>query len=310
MKFWIVSALAISSAVALALSGANEYLFFAGFVVLQAIILATGWNILGGYAGYVNFGVPGFVGVGAYTALALHLLVGAPLIVQIVAGAAMAALLGLGVGVLTLRLRGIFFSIATIAVVFILEAVVMNSRFLGGATGIQLTRPNDVWLFGTYTRMLFVMMTLMAVVALSVARYVQNSYIGQGLRAVRDSEEAAECSGVPTLKVKLIACAISGALLGIAGAPMPMYLSYIEPLSTFNMHYAVIALAMPIIGGTSHWIGPLIGALILGTLQQIVTVTISSELNVLVVGVLLVVFVVAAPDGVIGLVKKWKTSSK
>ncbi|MDO7717952.1 MAG: branched-chain amino acid ABC transporter permease [Burkholderiaceae bacterium] len=310
MKFWIVSALAILSAVALALSGANEYLFFAGFVVLQAIILATGWNILGGYAGYVNFGVPGFVGVGAYTALALHLLVGAPLIVQIVAGAAMAALLGLAVGGLTLRLRGIFFSIATIAVVFILEAVVMNSRFLGGATGIQLTRPDDVWLFGTYTRMLFVMMTLMAVVALSVARYVQNSYIGQGLRAVRDAEEAAECSGVPTLKVKLIACAISGALLGVAGAPMPMYLSYIEPLSTFNLHYAVIALAMPIIGGTSHWIGPLIGALILGTLQQIVTVTISSELNVLVVGVLLVVFVVAAPDGVIGLVKKWKTSSK
>lgn len=310
MKFWIVSALAILSAVALALSGANEYLFFAGFVVLQAIILATGWNILGGYAGYVNFGVPGFVGVGAYTALALHLLVGAPLIVQIVAGAAMAALLGLAVGVLTLRLRGIFFSIATIAVVFILEAVVMNSRFLGGATGIQLTRPDDVWLFGTYTRTLFVMMTLMAVVALSVARYVQNSYIGQGLRAVRDAEEAAECSGVPTLKVKLIACAISGALLGVAGAPMPMYLSYIEPLSTFNLHYAVIALAMPIIGGTSHWIGPLIGALILGTLQQIVTVTISSELNVLVVGVLLVVFVVAAPDGVIGLVKKWKTSSK
>ena len=310
MKYWIVSALAMLSAVALALSGANEYLFFAGFVVLQAVILATGWNILGGYAGYMNFGVPGFVGVGAYTALALHLLFHAPLIVQIVAGAAMAALLGLGVGLLTLRLRGIFFSIATIAVVFILEAVVMNSRFLGGATGIQLTRPNDVWLFGTYTRMLFVMMTLMAIVALSVARYVQNSYIGQGLRAVRDSEEAADCSGVPTLKVKLIACAISGALLGIAGAPMPMYLSYIEPLSTFNMHYAVIALAMPIIGGTSHWLGPLIGALILGTLQQIVTVTISSELNVLVVGVLLVVFVVAAPDGMIGLVKKWKTSSK
>jgi branched-chain amino acid transport system permease protein len=310
MKYWIVSALAMVLAVVLALSGANEYIFFAGFVVLQAIVLATAWNILGGYAGYVNFGVPGFVGVGAYTALAMHLLFQAPLLVQIVAAAAMAALLGLGVGLLTLRLRGIFFSIATIAVVFILEAVVMNSRFLGGATGIQLTRPNDVWLFGSYTRMLFVVMTLMAIVAVSVARYVQNSHIGQGLRAVRDAEEAAECSGVPTLKLKLLACAISGALLGVAGAPMPMYLSYIEPASTFNLHYAVIALAMPIIGGTSHWLGPLIGALILGTLQQIVTVTISSELNVLVVGVLLVVFVVAAPDGVIGLVKKWKTSSK
>ena len=310
MKFWIVSASAIVAATALALSGANEYLFFAGFVVLQAVVLATGWNILGGYAGYVNFGVPGFVGVGAYTALAMHLLWQAPLIFQIIAGAALAGLLGLGVGLLTLRLRGIFFSISTIAVVFILEAIVMNSRFLGGATGIQLTRPNEVLFFDSYTRMLFVMMAFMAVIALAIARYVQDSHIGQGLRAVRDSEEAADCSGVPTLKLKLIACAISGALLGVAGAPMPMYLSYVEPLSTFNLHYAVIALAMPIIGGTSHWLGPLIGALILGTLQQIVTVTVSSELNVLVVGVLLVVFVVAAPDGVIGLVKKWKTSSK
>ena len=310
MKYWIVSALALLLAIALALSGANEYIFFAGFVVLQAIVLATAWNILGGYAGYVNFGVPGFVGVGAYTALAMHLLFQAPILVQIMAGAVLAGVLGLGVGLLTLRLRGIFFSIATIAVVFILEAIVMNTRFLGGATGLQLTRPAQAWGFDSYTRMLFVAMTAMAILAVSVARYIQNSHIGQGLQAVRDSEEAAECSGVPTLKLKLIACAISGAMLGIAGAPLPMYLSYVEPASTFNLHYAVIALAMPIIGGTSHWAGPLIGALILGSLQQIVTVTVSSELNVLVVGVLLVVFVVAAPDGVIGLIKKWKTSSK
>ncbi|MEY3379665.1 MAG: hypothetical protein RL468_263 [Pseudomonadota bacterium] len=310
MKYWIVSALALLLAIALALSGANEYIFFAGFVVLQAIVLATAWNILGGYAGYVNFGVPGFVGVGAYTALAMHLLFQAPILVQILAGAVLAGVLGLGVGLLTLRLRGIFFSIATIAVVFILEAIVMNTRFLGGATGLQLTRPALAWGFDSYTRMLFVAMTAMAILAVSVARYIQNSHIGQGLQAVRDSEEAAECSGVPTLKLKLIACAISGAMLGIAGAPLPMYLSYVEPASTFNLHYAVIALAMPIIGGTSHWAGPLIGALILGSLQQIVTVTVSSELNVLVVGLLLVVFVVAAPDGVIGLIKKWKTSSK
>ena len=89
-----------------------------------------------------------------------------------------------------------------------------------------------------------------------------------------------------------------------------MYLSYIEPTSTFNLSYSISALGMPIIGGTSHWLGPLIGAILLGTIQQVVTVTISSELNVLVVGVLLVLFVVLAPEGVLGLVKKWKQSSK
>ena len=288
----------------------NEYIFFAGFVILQFVVLATAWNILGGYAGYVNFGVPAFIAVGAYSAVVLFKSISAPLVVQIIGGGILAGLLGLMVGLLTLKLRGIFFSIATVAVVFILETVVMNWRYVGGATGLQLTRPPDLWIFDTYTRMLFFVMAVLAVCSVSIARYIQDSFLGRGLRAVRDSEEAAECSGVPTLKIKLIACTISGALMGIAGAPMPMYLSYIEPTATFNLNYSISALGMPIIGGTSHWIGPVIGALLLATIQQVVTVTISNELNVLVVGVLLVLFVVLAPDGIVGLIKKWKQSSK
>ena len=231
-------------------------------------------------------------------------------LVQILGGGILAGALGLGVGLLTLKLRGIFFSIATVAVVFILETAVNNWRYVGGATGLQLTRPQDLWFFDSYVRMLFFVMAVLAVISVAIARYVQDSFLGRGLRAVRDSEEAAECSGVPTLKIKLIACTISGALMGIAGAPMPMYLSYIEPSSTFNLSYSIYALGMPIIGGTSHWIGPVIGALLLATLQQIVTVTVSNELNVLIVGVLLVLFVVIAPEGILGLIKKWKQSSK
>jgi branched-chain amino acid transport system permease protein len=153
-------------------------------------------------------------------------------------------------------------------------------------------------------------MALLAVAAVSMARYIQTSWIGRGLRAIRDSEEAAESSGVPTLKLKLFACTVSGALMGAAGAPMAMYLSFIEPASSFNLTYSVSALAMAMIGGTAHWIGPVIGAMLLGSIQQIVTVTISNEINVLVVGVLLVLFVVLAPDGVIGLFKRWIRSSR
>jgi branched-chain amino acid transport system permease protein len=99
--------------------------------------------------------------------------------------------------------------------------------------------------------------------------------------------------------------------MGAAGAPMPMYLSFIEPASTFNLSYTISALGGAIIGGMSHWAGPILGALLLGTLQQIVTVTISGEVNVLVVGVLLVLFVVLAPEGILGLFKRWlKPSSK
>jgi branched-chain amino acid transport system permease protein len=223
----------------------------------------------------------------------------------------MGGLLGFGVGMLTLRLRGIFFAIATVAVIFIMETLMINWRYVGGATGLQLLRPEVMAPFASYTRMLFLVMTLMAVAAVALARYVQTSWIGRGLRAIRDSEEAAEASGVPTLRLKLVACVISGTLMGAAGAPMPMYLSFIEPASTFSLNYAIGALAAPMIGGTTHWLGPLVGALILVTIQQIVTVTISNEINVLVVGVLLVAFVVLAPEGILGFFKRWlKASSR
>lgn len=306
MKYWIGAAVLIVTATAVALSGVNEYFFFAGFVVLTFVVLATAWNILGGYAGYVNFGTPAFFGIGAYTAVVLFKSLGAPLVVQIAAGAAMGGLLGFGVGMLTLRLRGIFFAIATVAVIFIMETLMVNWRYVGGATGLQLLRPPVLEPFDSYTRMLFVVMALMAVAAVSIARYIQVSWIGRGLRAIRDSEEAAECSGVPTLRLKLFACVVSGALMGAAGAPMPMYLSFIEPASTFNLSYTIGALGGAIIGGMSHWLGPIIGAILLGSLQQIVTVTISGEVNVLVVGVLLVLFVVAAPEGILGLFKRMK----
>ena len=303
-RFWTGAAAVIVLAVIVSLSRANEYFFFAGFVVLQSVVLATAWNILGGYAGYVNFGTAAFFGIGAYMAVVVINATGAPLAVQILAGAAVSGLLGLGTGLLTMRLRGIFFSIATVAIIFIAETLIINWRYVGGATGIQLLRPPLMEPFDSYTRMLFVVMAVLAVIAVSIARYIETSWIGRGLQAIRDTEEAAECSGVPTLKLKLFACTVSGALMGAAGAPLPMYLSFLEPASSFSLNYSVAALAGAIIGGTSHWLGPVIGAILLASVQQIVTVTIPGEINVLVVGVLLVVFVVAAPDGVLGLLRK------
>jgi branched-chain amino acid transport system permease protein len=302
--FWIGAAVAVGAAMLAAALIRNEYYFFAGYIVLTFVVLATAWNILGGYAGYVNFGTAAFFGLGAYTSVVLIQSIGAPLAVQILAAATMSGLLGFGAGLLTLRLRGIFFAIATVALIVIMETLFINWRYVGGATGVQLLRPAPIWPFESYTKMLFVMMAIMVVMAVAIARYIETSWIGRGLRAIRDSEEAAECSGVPTLKLKLLACTVSGALMGAAGAPMPMYLSFVEPASTFNLTYSIGALASSMIGGTATWLGPVLGALLLSTIQQIVTVTISNEMNVLVVGVLLVVFVVAAPDGIIGLLRK------
>jgi branched-chain amino acid transport system permease protein len=304
LKFYLGCGVALLAALLLLGSVQNEYVFFASYVVLQFIVLAIAWNILGGYAGYVNFGTSAFFALGGYSALFMIKAFAAPLVVQIIVAAMFTGVLGLGIGLLSLRLRGIFFSIATVAMAIICETIITNTEFLGGAKGVQMTRPDPIAPFTSYTKMLFFVMAIMTIAAIIIARYIENSWIGRGLRAIRDNEEAAECMGVPTLRLKLIATVISGALMGAAGAPFPMYMSFIEPVSAFSLNYSVSALAMPIIGGTSSWLGPVIGAVLLGTVQQLVTVTISSELNVLIVGVLLVFFVVAAPQGILGLFKK------
>src|SRR5687767_11177188 len=141
MRFWILALGVFLLSVLAAVTLKNEYFFFAGYTVLMFVVLATAWNILGGYAGYVNFGTPAFFGLGAYTAAVLYKAFALPLALQIVAAALMSGLLGFAVGMLTLRLRGIFFAIATIAVTVMIETVFINWRYAGGATGLQLLRP-------------------------------------------------------------------------------------------------------------------------------------------------------------------------
>jgi branched-chain amino acid transport system permease protein len=209
----------------------------------------------------------------------------------------------LGAGYLTLRLRGVFFAIATLALVIVIETLIVNWEFVGGGRGTYIIRPQSIVFFGDYIRYLFATMLGLCVVAIVVARTIQRSQLGYGFATIRDDELAAEASGVPTLRLKLIATTISGALMGMAGAPFPYYITYMQPQTAFGLEIGVNAIAMPMIGGTTSWVGPLVGALLLGTLQQLSTVMISSTANLMIVGVVLIVFVVLAPQGIVGLVR-------
>ena len=282
----------------------NRYFYFATYVILQYIVLATAWNILGGYTGYVNFGTPAFFAMGAYMATFLMLAYKAPFPVLLLAGGLISGLLGLGIGYLTLRLKGVFFSIATLALTVVLQTVMINWEFVGGAKGISIIRPATVLFFSSYVKFLFAVMLCLAVASVTIAWWIEHSWIGRGMAAIRDNEEAAEGMAVPTLKLKILATTVSGALMGMAGAPFPLHITLIEPTSAFNLDYAVNSLAMPMIGGTTTWLGPLVGAVLLGTAQQTATVTISSALNLLIVGVVLVAFVILAPEGIVGLVRR------
>ena len=272
----------------------------------------------------MNFGSAAFFALGAYSSVALHklgsninryasgltadilhMLLPMPVPVMVLVGGLVAGVIGLGMGYLTLRLRGVFFAIATLAMAVVLQTLVINWNFVGGSRGAYVIRPDKVELGSlslSYVEYLCLVMLLLAVTALTVARLIERSRLGYGFATIRDDELAAESAGVPTLRLKLIATTISGALMGMAGAPLPYYLGYVEPTATFGLPYAVNSIAMPMIGGTTTWAGPLIGAVLLGSLQQIATVTISSAVNLLLVGLLLVVFVVLAPKGIVGLV--------
>jgi branched-chain amino acid transport system permease protein len=303
MTFLLLS-IGVSAAVfvAVRLIG-NAYVFFAGYVVLQFIVMATAWNILGGYAGYVNFGSAAFFAFGAYSSVALDKLVPVPVPVLMLVGGLASALVGLGTGYLTLRLRGVFFSIATLAMAVVARTLIENWDFVGGARGAYTLRPRQAPLIGgDYVEYLFLVMLALSVVAIASARAIERSRLGYGFAAIRDDELAAEAMGVPTLRLKLIAAAASGGFMGMAGAPLPYYVTYLDPSSGFSLSYAINTIAMPLIGGTSNWMGPVIGAVFVATLQQVVTVTISPTLGLLVVGLMLVCFVTVAPNGILGLI--------
>ncbi len=284
----------------------NEYVFFVGYAILQYIVLATAWNLLGGYTGYVNFGTAAFFAIGAYCSVAVNKLYHPGLPTLVMVGGLASGLIGLAMGYLTLKLRGVFFSIATLALAIVSQAVVTNWSFVGGSSGSYVIRPRFGPFGGSYIEYLFYLMMVLAIFAVVVARCVERSKLGYGLAAIRDDELAAEAYGVPTLRLKLLATVMSGALMGMAGAPLPFYVAYLDPPSAFNLSYAVNTIAMPLVGGTGTWIGPVLGAILLSSVQQAAMVTISSAANLLIVGLLMVGFITLAPNGIVGLVQSWR----
>jgi branched-chain amino acid transport system permease protein len=321
-NFWLAAAaVGIAFAVLSRMFFTNEYYYFAAYVVLQYIVLATAWNILGGYTGYINFGTGAFFAIGAYSSAVLHKMPALtqawfgietpaiPLPVMIVIGGIVSGVLGLGTGYLTLRLRGVFFAIATLALTVVVQTLIVNWDYVGGSRGTYIIRPANGPLGGGYIQYLYTLMIVLSVVSVGIARMIERSRLGLGFAAIRDDELAAEAGGVPTLRLKLIATTLSGALMGMAGAPLPYYVTYLDPASSFNLAYAVNSVAMPVIGGMTSWVGPVIGAIILGTIQVLGSVgfflnlEIPPTFNLLIVGLLLIAFVVIAPNGIVGLVQ-------
>ena len=190
----------------------TAFFFFAGYAILQATIMAVAWNILGGFTGYVNFGSAGFFAIGAYTSVALSKAIDPPLIVPLLVAALLGGLVGLGTGYLTLRLRGVYFAIATLAMAIVFETFVNNWAYVGGATGAYILTPQTVLFFDNYVEFLFRADPLLGADGHRARAPSQDLAPRPG--AGRDPRRRARggMRSVPTLRLKLLSTTAMGAL--------------------------------------------------------------------------------------------------
>jgi branched-chain amino acid transport system permease protein len=280
---------------------------------LLTVAVAQGWNLLGGYGGYLNFGIGVLYGAGVYTAALLNSHLGWGIWATILPAGLLAVLVGIPIGLVTLRLRGFYFAIFTLILVVLVQVIVFDSPSLGGVQGIYTTldKTGDSRTLAIYFFYIFLGLAVLATV---VAYLVERSKFGHALRAVREDEDGARVIGVRTFGVKLRALLLGSALAGMTGGVAAFMTGYVEPTGTFDLSFSIDVVLVVLIGGLGSWQGPLIGAMIVIPLEQWLRVTIPSLSkygidipaggNRVVLGLLLLGFALFAPRGVVGIVRR------
>jgi branched-chain amino acid transport system permease protein len=271
------------------------------YLLFYWIALATSWNILSGYAHYLSFGHGAFLGAGVYTCATLTTKLSVPFLAAIPLAAAVAALLALGIGAVVFRLnrlRGDLFALLTLAVAFVLATIVLNTPIDGGP-GVYLSAVPLPNLAGSPNATIYVLGLTLAVIAIAAAYIVAHSRLGLGLFAIHDDEDVAEAKGVPTFTYKMIAFAISAAIAGAVGAVHAMYVSYVTVGETFGITVPLYVVLMSVLGGMRHWLGPAVGATLIGASLFAFTGGASATVGRAVVAFGLIAVILLLPEGVV-----------
>ena len=270
--------------------------------VLLFSVLAESWNIIGGYTGYISFGHVTFFGVGAYVAALLFVWFGWPPYVAAVPAGLVAALFAILVGYPTLRLRGPYFAIATLALGFVTQIAVGNLPFTGGGEGIVLRGGMPFTRYALEEAFYYSYLALAAVTVLAVLT-IERSKLGYGLRAIRDDQEVALSVGVSATRLKLLAFGLSSFFAGAVGSIYAHQAAYVSAPDVFTLDISIKSLIYAVVGGTSTVVGPLVGALLMQVLDIFLTTSALGALRIdhVVFGVLLAITVLLAPRGLVGL---------
>jgi branched-chain amino acid transport system permease protein len=263
---------------------------------------STSWNVLSGYSGYFSFGQGALVGLGAYT-VAVH--VGrndGSFFLAMGAAAVLSAALAAVVGGLAFRLRsfrGEVFALLTLAVPFILASLARLNESIDGGQGIIVPVPEFPEGIGTFQDFLYLLNLVVAVVAVAFALIVQHSRLGWALGAIRDAEDVAEGLGVPTFRAKMVAIVASGILGGVSGAVFALQIGFVTVEGVFGLTIPLFVIVICVLGGRTHWLGPVIGAMLIVTLQDRLATSGLEGWRLVILGSVLVVLVVAAPEGLL-----------
>jgi branched-chain amino acid transport system permease protein len=275
------------------------YLVYAYFVFFW-IAQATSWNILSGYTGYFSFGQGAFYGLGVYAAGDLVSREGVNYFLTIPIAGVLGGLLAAGVGALAFRLgslRGEIFALLTLAVTFTLSAIAQLSTWVDGGQGIPIQIPEYPAFLGEYQDLVYRLGLAVAFLAVLAAFLIESSRFGWGLFSIRDEEDVAEELGVPTFRHKMLAITISGTLGALSGAVAALQVGYLTPEGVFNLTVPLLVIVMAVLGGRRHWLGPVIGALVIYSLQERLTNSGLGEWGEVVLGGILVLMILFAPEG-------------
>ncbi len=263
-----------------------------------AVILASAWNLLGGFAGQVSLGYSAFLGIGAYATVLLSLRGMNPFL-TLPLGAALAAAFSVLIGLPAFRLRGPYFTIATIGVGEVVRVCASSVSFTGGSSGLRM--PPDSFDF----TLNYLSMVTLAIAVVALAAFVKRSAFGQALAAIRQDIDAAEAVGIDSTRFKLAAHALSAALVAVAGGLYAINFQYIAPGSVFDFRLSLSIVLMPIVGGVGTIAGPVLGALVFSTLQvKLLSIPALRDSYLFIYGTLLIVVMLFEPKGILGLVRR------
>ncbi len=278
------------------------------YLICHWTILALSWNILSGYSGYFSFGHGAFFGIGLYTSAGLSANLNWPFLLTLPFAALFAALLGLGLGAVVFRVkavRGELFALLTLAITFVVATIVLNTRVDGGP-GVSLAGVAVPALGPSAASSIYLMAVAATVLTAIVAWRVHASKLGLGLFAIHDDEDVAEVMGVPTLRYKLMAFALSCALAGLAGGIHALFVNYVTVGETFNITVPLTVVLMSVLGGTRYWAGPAVGAVVITCLLYVFSAGASPVVGRAVFGLILVVVILFMPNGILAMLDKWQ----